>query len=140
MIDTYSDLVHKIKKCNLPLALKACAFNNLALAKTLHHFYKSRLTEEQLEKLHKLFTSAVRDLYGLYKSTTSFVSYLPREHDGIGVKLISDVYRSTRLAFLIKMLNRDVIQFKQVVRYSLKSYTEKRGVPTTQEREKFFWS
>ena len=33
MIDTYSDLVHKIQQCNLPLALKASAFNNLALAK-----------------------------------------------------------------------------------------------------------
>ena len=33
MIDTYSDLVHKIQQCNLPLALKASSFNNLALAK-----------------------------------------------------------------------------------------------------------
>ena len=55
--------------------------------------------------------------------------YLPREHDGIGVKRISDVYRS---------LNRDVTQFKEVARYSHKLDMEKRGVPTTQERENFF--
>ena len=138
MIDTYSGLVHKIQQCNLPLALKASAFNNLALAKILHHFYNTRLTEEQLEKSDNLLTSAVRDLYGLYKSTTSLVIYLPREHGSIGVKRISDVYRSTRLAFLIKMLNRDVTQFKEVARYSLKLDMEKRGVPTTQERENFF--
>ena len=64
MIDTYSDLVHKIQQCNLPLALKASAFNNLALAKILHHFYNTRLSEEQLEKLDNLLTPAVRDLYG----------------------------------------------------------------------------
>ena len=57
----------------------------------MHHFYNTRLTEEQLEKLDNLLTSAVRDLYGLYKSTTSLVIYLPREHGGIGVKRISDV-------------------------------------------------
>ena len=56
MIDTYSDLVHKIQQCNLPLALKASAFNNLALAKILHHFYNTRLSEEQLEKLDNLLT------------------------------------------------------------------------------------
>ena len=73
MIDTYSDLVHKIQQCNLPLALKASAFNNLALAKILHHFYNTRLSEEQLEKLisylHQLFviymfyTNLIGDLF-----------------------------------------------------------------------------
>ena len=48
MIHTYSDLLDKIQQCNLPRALKASAFNNLALAKNLHHFYKTRLSEEQL--------------------------------------------------------------------------------------------
>ena len=138
MIDTYSDLVHKIQQCNLPLALKASAFNSLALGKILHHFYNTRLTEEQLEKLDNLLTSAACDLYGLYKSTTSLVIYLPCEHGSIGVKRISDVYRSTRLAFLIKMLNHDVTQFNEVARYSLKLDMEKRGVPTTQERENVF--
>ena len=64
--------------------------------------------------------------------------YLPREHDVISVKRISDIYRSTRLAFLIKMLNHDVTRFKEVARYSLKLDMEKMGVPTTQERENFF--
>ena len=61
------------------------------MQKFLHHFYNTRLTEEQLEKLDNLLTSAACDLYGLYKSTTSLVIYLPREHGGIGVKRISDV-------------------------------------------------
>ena len=65
MIDTYSDLVHKIQQCNLPLALKASAFNNLALAKILHHFCNTRLSEKQPEKSDNVLTSAVRDLYGL---------------------------------------------------------------------------
>ena len=110
----------------------------LALAKILHHFYNTWLTEELLEKLDNLLTSAVRDLYALNKSATSLVIYLPREHGGISVKRISDIYRSTRLPFLIKMLNHDVTQFKEVARYSLKLDMEKRGVPTTQERENVF--
>ena len=65
LIDTYSDLAYKIQQCNLPLALKANAFNNLALAKILHHIYNTRLSEEQLEKLDNLLTSAVSDLYVL---------------------------------------------------------------------------
>ena len=56
MIDTYSDLLHKIQQCNLPLLLKASAFNNLALAKILHHFYNIRLSEEQLDKLDTVLT------------------------------------------------------------------------------------
>ena len=118
--------------------LKASAFNNLAFAQILRHFYNTRLSEEQPEKLDNLLTSAVRDLYDLYKSSTSLVIYLPREYGGIGVKRISDVSRSTKLAFLIKMLNHDVTQFKEVARHSLKLAMEKRGVPITQERENFF--
>ena len=56
MIDIYSDLVHKIHKCNLILALKASAFNNLALTKILHHFHNTRLSEEQLDNLDNLLT------------------------------------------------------------------------------------
>ena len=56
MIDTCSDLVYKIEQCNLPLALKTTASNNLALAKILHHFYNTRLSEEQLKKLDNLLT------------------------------------------------------------------------------------
>ena len=93
MIDTYSDLVHKIQQCDLPLALKASAFNIPALAKILHHFYDTSLLEE-LEKLDNILRSAVFDLYGLYKSTNSLVIYLPCEHGGISVKPLSDVYCS----------------------------------------------
>ena len=36
------------------------------------------------------------------------------------------------------MLNHEVTQFKEVTRHSLKLGMEKRGAPTTQERENFF--
>ena len=135
MIHTYSDLVHKIQQCNLQLALKASAFNNLALARVLHHFFNTRLSEEELEKLDNLLIWAVRDLYVFYKSTRSLVIYLPREHGGIDVKRISDVYCWTKLALLTKMLYHDVSQFKEVTIHYLQLDMKKRGVPTTQERE-----
>ena len=105
VIESYKDLLEKITSCKLPLALKASALNNLALAKILHHFYNTRFTEEQLELMEKSLVKAVRNMYDLYETTTQLIIFLPREHGGIGVKCVSDVYRSTRVAFLIKMLN-----------------------------------
>ena len=61
-IKTYLDLVKKISDSSLPLALKASALNNMALAKILHHFYNTRLSEEQLEDIDKSVTKTVRDV------------------------------------------------------------------------------
>ena len=61
VVDTYKDLVTKIKASDLPLALKGSAMNNLALAKILHHFYNSRLSVKQLDQLDNIITDAVRE-------------------------------------------------------------------------------
>ena len=39
IVDTYKDLVTKIKSSDLPLALKGTAMKNLVLAKILYHFF-----------------------------------------------------------------------------------------------------
>ena len=65
-IKTYLDLVKKISDSSLPLALKASALNDMALANILHHFYNTRLTEEQLEDIDKSVTKTVREMYALY--------------------------------------------------------------------------
>ena len=85
IIEEYEDLLSKVSKCDLPLALKASAFNNIALAKILH-FYNSRLSEEQLDHMDATLTKIIRQLYGLYETTTQLVIYLPRDHGGIGIK------------------------------------------------------
>ena len=136
-IKTYLDLVKKISDSSLPLALKASALNNMALAKILHHFYNSRLSEEQLEDIDKSVTKTVREMYALYTTTTNLVIYLPREYGGIGVKRVSDVYRTTRLAFLVKMLNHDVPQFRNMARESLRLDMVKRGVPLSENSDNF---
>ena len=97
MLENYKELLDKISKCKLPLSLKASAFNNMALAKILHHFNNTRFTEEQLEELDKAQTQTVRNLYDLYSSTTQLIIYLPREDGGIGIKRVSAVYRTTRI-------------------------------------------
>ena len=74
---------------------------------------------------------AARDMYDLYETTTRLIVLLPREHGGIGVKRVSDVYRSTRVAFLIKMLNHPQLQFKNIARQSLKLDVEKLKVAAT---------
>ena len=50
---------------------------------------------------------------------------------GIGIKRISVVYRRTSLVFLMKMLNRDVEQFRNIARESLELDMKKRGVEIT---------
>ena len=131
VIESYKDLLEKITSCKLPLALKASALHNLALAKILHHFYNTRFTEEQLELMEKSLVKAVRNMYDLYETTTQLIIFLPREHGGLGVKRVSDVYRSTRVAFLIKMLNHPQLQFKNIARQSLNLDMKKRKVAST---------
>ena len=137
MIETYEDIICKISECELPIVLKASAFNNVALAKVLHHFYNSRLTEEQINHMDSALTKTVRKLFELYSSTTQLVIYLPREDGGIGVKRISDVYYTTRIAFLVKMLNHPIEQFQNIARESLKRDMEKRNVYQTGNENNF---
>ena len=50
---------------------------------------------------------------------------------------MSDVYRTTRLAFLVKMLNHDVPQFRNMARESLRLDMVKRGVPLSENSNNF---
>ena len=60
----YKHLVDNIMTSELPLPLKSSAFNNLALAKILHHFYNSRISELVLDEMEKYLVNAVRELFG----------------------------------------------------------------------------
>ena len=137
IIENYKELLDKISKCKLPLSLKASAFNNMALAKILHHFSNTRFSEEQLEQLDKALTQTVRNLYDLYSSTTQLIIYLPREDGGIGIKRISAVYRTTRIAFLVKMLNHEEDHFRNSARHSLSLDMLRRGVAESGNEKNF---
>ena len=78
--------------------------------------------------MEKHLVTAVRDLLKLYKSTTQLAIFLPRDHEGLGVKKLSFVYYTTRIAFLVKMLNHDVEKFSFIARESLKLDMKKRNV------------
>ena len=78
--------------------------------------------------MEKHLVAAVRDLLKLYKSTTQLAIFLPRDHGGLGVKKLSVVYYTTRIAFLVKMLNHDVEKFSFIARESLKLDMKKRNV------------
>ena len=78
-IDEYKDMLQKIIVCNLPINFKVNAFNNLALAKILHHFYNTRLNCIQLKELDNSLKLAVKELFQLYKSTTNSVIFLSRD-------------------------------------------------------------
>ena len=70
IIQEYISLVDKIKNSKLPINLKISALNNMALAKILHIFYNSRIKEEDLVIMDKHLVESVREIYGLFKSTT----------------------------------------------------------------------
>ena len=137
MIETYKELVLKVSTCELPLSLKVCALNNMALAKVQHHFYNTRIEENVLESTDTFLTKIVRDLFKLYDSTTRKVIYLPRLKGGIGVKLFSVVYRCSRVAFVVKILNHRVEAFRRIARNSLDLDMKKRGVKKTNSNINF---
>ena len=110
------------------ISLKCSAFNNLALAKNLHHFYNTRVSEIRIDLMEKHLVTAVRDLLKRYKSTTQLAIFRPRDHGGLGVKKLSFVHYTTRIAFLVKMLNHDVEKFPFIARESLKLDMKKRNV------------
>ena len=110
----------------LPILLKYSAFNNVALAKILQHFYNTRLSEIRIDLMEKHLVTVVRDLLKLYKSTTQLAIFLPHDHGGLGVKKLSFVYYTTRIAFLVKMLNHDVEKFSFIARKSSKLDMKKR--------------
>ena len=70
--------------------------------------------------MEKHLVTAVRGLLKLYKSTKQLAIFLPRDHGSLEVKKLSFVYYTTRIAFLVKMINHDVEKFSFIARGSLK--------------------
>ena len=66
-------------------------------------------------------------MFMLYKSTTS----------GIGVKLFSSVHYCTRVSFIVKMLNHNVENFRNITRSSLDLGIRKRGISKSNENNNF---
>ena len=53
--------------------------------------------------MEKHLVTAVRDLLKLYNSTTQLAIFLPGDHWGLGVKKLSLVYYTTKIAFLLSV-------------------------------------
>ena len=117
--------------------MKISAFNNMALAKILHIFYNSRIKEEDLLYMDKYLVAAVREIYGLFKSTTQAIIFTPREEGRLGVRKISYTYYSIRISFIMKMLNHSVEQFQTQARMSLELDMKKRGVKNVTTEQNF---
>ena len=63
----------------------------------------------------------------LYKPTAQLTVFLPRGHEGLGVKKLSFIYYTIRIAFLVKMLNYNVEKFSFIARESFKLETKKKS-------------
>ena len=126
----FKDLVLKIK-------ISSSALNNVALAKVVHHFCNTRIVS--LQKFDEILTSvpfAKCMVCTLQQHKLSSTCHWSLEL--IGIKRISDVYRTTRLAFLIEMLNHPVRSFSYVARESLKLDMKKKNVDMSTEEDNNF--
>ena len=77
-IEEYKKALDKIEGSSLPIPLKLSAFNNIALAKILHHFDNTRIEEKQLEELGKKIICVIRSMFGLYPKATDKVFFVGR--------------------------------------------------------------
>ena len=136
-IEDFKNIIDKIESCSLPIPLKMSAFNNMALAKVLHHFDNSKLEEKQLEEMDSKISCTVKRMFNLYPKTTDKVFFINRLQGGLGIKKPSNVYRAARIAHLMKMLNHDDSNIRHIARESLKLDMRSRGVKTINEEEGF---
>ena len=109
----------------------------MALSKVLHFFSNMRFQDNLTTDVDNYLTDKVRSLFMLYKSTTRDVFFLSRSHGGIGVKLFSSVYYCTRVSFIVKMLNHDVENFRNITQSSLDLDMRKRGISELNENNNF---
>ena len=100
-------------------------------------FNNTRLAEEQLEELNKALTQTFRNLYDLYSSTMQLIIYLPHKDGGIVIKRVSVVYRTTSIAFLIKMINYVQDQFRSSAHQFLNLDMLRRGVTELVDKRNF---
>ena len=115
-IKTYKELVLKIKSCKLPLALKASAFNNMALAKILLHFYNTRLFEKDLKDIDGFLTKHLRELYELYElnDSTGLTKHL---------RQLYELYDSTTQLVLPNIYVKYMNCMTQRINWSYQTYT-----------------
>ena len=99
----------------------------------LHFFSNTRFQDNVITDVDNFLT-----LFMLYKSTTRDVIFLSRSHGGIAVKLFLSVYYCTKASFIVKMLNHDVENFRNIIRSSLDFGHEKRGISELNENNNNF--
>ena len=136
-IEEFKETLNKIDASSLPIPLKLSAFNNMALAKILHHFDNTRIEEQQLGEMDSKVSCVVRNMFGLYPKTTDEVFFIGRLHGGLGIKKPSNVYRATRISNLVNMLNHEEENIRYIARESLSLDMRARGVRATNGERTF---
>ena len=136
-IEEFKETLNKIDASSFPIPLKLSAFNNMALAKILHHFDNTRIEEQQLGEMDSKVSCVVRDMFGLYPKTTDKVFFIGRLQGGLGIKKPSNVYRATRIANLVNMLNHEEENIRYIARESLSLDMRARGVRATNDEKNF---
>ena len=128
MLNDYGDLLNLISESVAPNAIKIEALETIALSKISHRFSNMHITETGLYKLDQLLVLAIRKIFNLTHSTTTKTCFQPKVRGGLGIRKPSIVYRTTRIAHLIKMLNHNEDNIRFLARNSLVLDMYKRGV------------
>ena len=94
----------------------------IALSKIEHYFPNVNFTEENLAELDKVLKACLRKMFNIYTNTTVRTMFMKKQYGGIGIRK-----PSTRISFLVNMLNHEDDNIRYVARNSLSLDFNKRG-------------
>ena len=137
IIEEYSNLLHLISISVAPVSIKIEALEVIALSKIVHHLANTRFNEDQLNELDTLLTITIRSILCLNHSTTFRTCFQPKWKGGLSNRKRSIVYRSTRITYLLAILNHQEVNIRFVARNSLRLDMEKRGIRRSSEECNF---
>ena len=98
------------------------------MAKIANQFANTRISEEKSLEFDKVLIKCLRRIFEIGDTITIGACYQPKVKGGFGVRLPSIVYRASRIAHLISMLNHEEGNIRFVAKNCLELEIHKRNV------------
>ena len=122
------ELLDNIATLVIPIPVKLEAVEIITLAKIANHFANNRTSEEKILEFDKILIKCLQRIFGIGGTITIRACYQPKVKGGFAVRLPSIVYRASRIAHLISMLNHEEESIRFVTRNSLELDIHERSI------------
>ncbi len=103
----------------LPLLMKLKAIGQAALSSIHHLFSNVHLMCKTLSELNNKVVCLVRKWFGLNTHSTRDIIVQSKQDSGFGVPTVEWIYNTTKLSYLINVLNSDDETVRELARSSL---------------------